>query len=212
MNEMQEFVPDLCINIIQDIFDLCKYRILLAEDPSLVAMPVKTRTKYVSAVFSDDEKKEGESSSAFDKLKLNLASTTTKLSLESEKYLETGQKNPFILSSKELQMAAQKISEWNQNIWLLGDNPLTPGIAQIIKRLWADPAMKNTWRNRRRSNIIDNTPYLFDKVIEIADENYVMPFDDFVLIRDQTTGVCMHFVCFFVNSVHIVFAFLNLKV
>ncbi|ETO27805.1 hypothetical protein RFI_09328 [Reticulomyxa filosa] len=58
---------------------------------------------------------------------------------------------------------------------------LTSDMAQDIKLLWSLNEMKQTWKTRSRSHIMDNTPYFFEKVDKIADPDFCADFDDHVI-------------------------------
>eukprot|EP01083_Nonionella_stella_P288034 980375_1 len=99
----------------------------------------------------------------------------------------------YRLSTHELIDICHRISTW-PNHFILEDpyKKLTTSLAVEIDKLWKDKAMKLTWDKRRNSHIMDNTPYFFDKIIDIVVEqrqNYLPTFDDFVRVRDQTTGI-----------------------
>ena len=79
---------------------------------------------------------------------------------------------------------------------------LTRSVAIDIDKLWKDEAMKNTWLHRKNFHIMDNTPYFFEKILDIKSSKeeeekhgeWQATFDDFVRVRDQTTGIVVkHF-------------------
>ena len=67
-----------------------------------------------------------------------------------------------------------------------------PLFAEQVATLWAAPAMQRVFEIRRKSHIMDNTPYFMQRVRQYADPGYDVTFDDYVRIRDQTTG-WLHF-------------------
>jgi GTPase SAR1 family protein len=66
---------------------------------------------------------------------------------------------------------------------------LTPDFAEDIYKIWNTETMKNVFDDRKKSHIMDNTPWFMDRVRFYADPSYKPSFDDYVRIRDQTTGV-----------------------
>mmetsp|Transcript_34855 Transcript_34855/g.30686 ORF Transcript_34855/g.30686 Transcript_34855/m.30686 type:complete len:497 (-) Transcript_34855:155-1645(-) len=66
---------------------------------------------------------------------------------------------------------------------------LTKSLSKEIYLLWSSPSIKETWELRKKSHIMDNTPYFLDNVQHFANPNCIVTFDDFVRIRDQTTGI-----------------------
>eukprot|EP01084_Bolivina_argentea_P075312 136528_1 len=96
----------------------------------------------------------------------------------------------FVLSDSELTEMCYRIASWQSKyIFDSTGSQLTAELAKEISLLWKDDAMKKTWNKRKNSHIMDNTPYFFEKVEEIASNKYVATFDDFVRVRDQTTGI-----------------------
>ena len=59
---------------------------------------------------------------------------------------------------------------------------LTKQLSNNILNLWNDPGMQITFNIRKRGHIMDNTHYFFEKIIQIADNNYKPTFDDYVCI------------------------------
>jgi hypothetical protein len=109
-------------------------------------------------------------------------------SAQSPNYIETGTQNPFILANQELKDIAMEISNFSA-LQRQSADFLTESMVNKINELWSDPAMKNTWRNRRRSHVMDNTPYFFDNMLQILSDGFELTFEEYVLIRDQTTGI-----------------------
>jgi len=66
---------------------------------------------------------------------------------------------------------------------------LTKSLSKEIYLLWSSPSIKETWELRKKSHIMDNTPYFLNKVQDIANDGYIVTFDDYVRLRDQTTGI-----------------------
>eukprot|EP00485_Elphidium_margaritaceum_P012172 CAMPEP_0202706766 /NCGR_PEP_ID=MMETSP1385-20130828/19142_1 /ASSEMBLY_ACC=CAM_ASM_000861 /TAXON_ID=933848 /ORGANISM="Elphidium margaritaceum" /LENGTH=447 /DNA_ID=CAMNT_0049365309 /DNA_START=36 /DNA_END=1379 /DNA_ORIENTATION=+ len=103
----------------------------------------------------------------------------------------------YKLSSDALTEKCLRISNWTfQYIW---DDPLgrlTRDLALEIDALWRENAMRLTWQERKQSHVMDNTPYFFDKILDIVPDakdattaSYRASFDDFVRVRDCTTGI-----------------------
>ena len=69
---------------------------------------------------------------------------------------------------------------------------LTPELAKDISILWNDPGMQCTFEIRRRGHIMDNTPYFFERIDEIAKQSYRTTFDDYV-------SLFLVFLFFFLN-------------
>ena len=74
---------------------------------------------------------------------------------------------------------------------------LTHSLAKDISLLWREEAMKNTWMQRKNGHVMDNTPYFFDKILEIVPSTeeeskngeFVATFADYTRVWDQTTGI-----------------------
>jgi len=69
------------------------------------------------------------------------------------------------------------------------DATLSPEIAEDIKILWADPAIKETHRTRATLAINDSAPYFFEQVDRISAQDYVPTSEDFTKARIPTTGI-----------------------
>jgi len=65
----------------------------------------------------------------------------------------------------------------------------TPQLASEIDCLWCHKAIEATFQVRSKSHIMDNTPYFMKKVAEIAKDDYVPSFEDYVRVRHRTTGI-----------------------
>jgi len=91
------------------------------------------------------------------------------------------------IESSQLQEVCSRISTLNSI-----DQPntlLSKSLSKEIDLLWNHPSIKETWEKRKKSHIMDNTPYFLNKVKEIACDGYCVTFDDYVRLRDQTTGI-----------------------
>eukprot|EP00484_Ammonia_sp_Unknown_P000019 CAMPEP_0197021762 /NCGR_PEP_ID=MMETSP1384-20130603/2691_1 /TAXON_ID=29189 /ORGANISM="Ammonia sp." /LENGTH=481 /DNA_ID=CAMNT_0042449667 /DNA_START=55 /DNA_END=1500 /DNA_ORIENTATION=+ len=95
--------------------------------------------------------------------------------------------NPYQIETTALQQVCQRIASLNAIDQ--ASRFLTKSMAKDITLLWKEAAMKQTWETRRKSHIMDNTPWFLDKVEEIARSDWTVTFDDFVRLRDHTTGV-----------------------
>lgn len=66
---------------------------------------------------------------------------------------------------------------------------LTKEMGEHIALLWADPALKKTFENRAKLQIVESLAYFLDNVKTIADEKFVPSFEDIIRVRVRTTGV-----------------------
>ncbi len=96
-----------------------------------------------------------------------------------------GSNEKLNLANEEMTALVDGIAK---NSSFLLDYKLTPELASQIAQIWDDNGMKETFEVRRLSHVMDNTPYFFAKVEELAKEGYNPSFDDYVRVRDQTTG------------------------
>eukprot|EP01083_Nonionella_stella_P288033 980374_1 len=71
----------------------------------------------------------------------------------------------------------------------INNNKLSIEFANEIQQIWNTNTMKKVYEIRKKSHIMDNTPWFLNKVTQYANPNYIVTFDDFVRIRDQTTGI-----------------------
>ncbi|KAH0786939.1 Guanine nucleotide-binding protein subunit alpha [Histomonas meleagridis] len=71
----------------------------------------------------------------------------------------------------------------------LNEDELIPEIAQEIKQIWNDPIMKVTYKENNSIGIGDNAAYFFDKVEQIAQQDYVPTNEDLLKSRIRTTGI-----------------------
>ncbi|ETO11207.1 GTP-binding regulatory protein alpha chain - starfish, partial [Reticulomyxa filosa] len=72
-----------------------------------------------------------------------------------------------------------------------------------IAKIWGCPGIKKTFEYRRKQHVMDNTPYFLDRIeelyvngqnnqvgaIDAKEMRYVPHWEDYLRIRDQTTGV-----------------------
>ncbi|ETO18203.1 guanine nucleotide-binding protein subunit alpha-11 [Reticulomyxa filosa] len=64
---------------------------------------------------------------------------------------------------------------------------LNPVLAKKIGTLWKYPGIQYAYEVRKLSHVMDNTPWLLDRVETIADPNYEGSFEAYVRLRDRTT-------------------------
>lgn len=57
-----------------------------------------------------------------------------------------------------------------------------------MESLWNDEAIKKTWQRRSEYHIVESLAYYFDKLKDIANENYIPTDQDMLYIRTRTTG------------------------
>eukprot|EP01084_Bolivina_argentea_P255566 429888_1 len=68
---------------------------------------------------------------------------------------------------------------------------LTPDIAYKIRQLWSVDAIRATLQQRHLFQIDENVRYFFDKMEDIASDDYVPSFEDFVRMRRISSGYSM---------------------
>jgi guanine nucleotide-binding protein subunit alpha len=79
--------------------------------------------------------------------------------------------------------AAQRLNK------LLGDEMITPQIAEDIKALWKDTGVQKTFDNRSKFQFPDSGPYFIEKVDELLVEGYIPSEQDVLRSRVRTTGI-----------------------
>jgi len=62
-------------------------------------------------------------------------------------------------------------------------------IADSINKLWKDPAVQKTFQCRAKFQFPDSAPYFFDRIDEIASDQYVPSKQDVLRSRVRTTGI-----------------------
>ena len=100
------------------------------------------------------------------------------------KQKDTGNLN-IKFESSDIENLAIKIATEHDPIH---NQKLTKEFANDIQSLWNTKTMKKVYQIRKKSHIMDNTPYFLDNVQKFANPNYCVTFEDYVRIRDQTTG------------------------
>lgn len=66
---------------------------------------------------------------------------------------------------------------------------LTPAKGAVIKALWNDPGIKQTWDRRAEFQIVDSIKAYFDDLDRITAEDYVPTEKDVLLSRVRTSGI-----------------------
>lgn len=66
---------------------------------------------------------------------------------------------------------------------------ITKEIAELVKNLWQDPAIKQTFGRSNEYQLNDSTQYYFDNIHRISEPNYIPTEQDVLRSRVKTTGV-----------------------
>eukprot|EP01100_Stratorugosa_tubuloviscum_P014956 TRINITY_DN82_c1_g2_i1.p1 TRINITY_DN82_c1_g2~~TRINITY_DN82_c1_g2_i1.p1 ORF type:complete len:352 (-),score=139.41 TRINITY_DN82_c1_g2_i1:72-1127(-) len=66
---------------------------------------------------------------------------------------------------------------------------LTPELANDIKILWSDTAIRETFSRSAEIQLLDSAPYFFEKIDELSAPGYVPEEKDIVRSRSKTTGI-----------------------
>lgn len=66
---------------------------------------------------------------------------------------------------------------------------LTPDLADMIEKLWADPAIRKGFETRARFQLIDSAAYFFGKVKELCAPDYRPSDADILQTRVRSTGI-----------------------
>ncbi|KAJ6226643.1 guanine nucleotide-binding protein g(o) subunit alpha [Anaeramoeba flamelloides] len=66
---------------------------------------------------------------------------------------------------------------------------LTPELAEIIKEIWEDPGIMETFDLSHKFQLIDSASYFLNKVKSLAQESYIPSVDDILNVRVRTTGI-----------------------
>jgi len=69
------------------------------------------------------------------------------------------------------------------------DEGITPGKAEVIKELWADPGIQQVWGRRAEFQIIESSVKYFDHLDRISAQGYVPTEQDVLLARVRTSGI-----------------------
>jgi GTPase SAR1 family protein len=66
---------------------------------------------------------------------------------------------------------------------------LSKETADVIVKLWSDPALKEAYGRRAKGQVFDSCSYFLDKVHEVAEEKYLPSDEDLLKVRVRTTGI-----------------------
>ncbi|KAG9351285.1 hypothetical protein JZ751_025177 [Albula glossodonta] len=88
-------------------------------------------------------------------------------------------------ANQENQMYAQFV----QNVDTLQVIQLERGYVDAIRRLWADPGLKNCYSRRREYQLLDSTEYYMNNLDRIAAPDYIPTAQDVLRVRVPTTGI-----------------------
>jgi len=69
------------------------------------------------------------------------------------------------------------------------DIEINEEIAKYLKLVWADPPIKETFKDRTNLSVVDSAPYFFESIDRIAEVGYRPSEQDMLLVRTPTTGV-----------------------
>ncbi len=69
------------------------------------------------------------------------------------------------------------------------DETVDEQVGDIIKRLWADPAIKITYENRADFQLNDSAEYFFERIQDIMAKGYIPSQQDVLRSRVRTTGI-----------------------
>lgn len=69
------------------------------------------------------------------------------------------------------------------------DDRLTGNVAAAISALWEDPSIKATFEHKSQMQIPDSAGYFFDRVSDLAKDNYLPSHQDVLRVRVRTTGI-----------------------
>eukprot|EP01083_Nonionella_stella_P005145 14948_1 len=150
--------------------------------------------KQMDKLYNDIDEKQLEA--AKEDIYRNILQDIYDMSKYNIKLNSTATTDEYRLANDETVDICHRISTWPNHFILESARTLLHReLAEEISKLWHDKAMKHTWEKRRNSHIMDNTPYFLDKVLEMVhnpktnDAPYKCTFNDYVRVRDQTTGI-----------------------
>jgi len=72
---------------------------------------------------------------------------------------------------------------------LKGDEDIDATLGQHIYNLWHDEGIQTTYANRTKFQLTDSAAYFFDKIKEVASDNYLPSQQDVLRSRVRTTGI-----------------------
>jgi GTPase SAR1 family protein len=62
-------------------------------------------------------------------------------------------------------------------------------IGLVIKELWSDPGLLQTWKRRAEFQIVESVKYYFNEIERIMKDDYVATQQDMLLARVRTSGI-----------------------
>jgi len=66
---------------------------------------------------------------------------------------------------------------------------LTPELVGHMEALWRDEGIQHTYSQRSKFQLMDSTSYFFERLREVAAEEYIPSEDDLMRVRVRTTGI-----------------------
>jgi len=83
----------------------------------------------------------------------------------------------------------QAVDEFDAIPELRANAALTPEIGAAIAKLWQDPAIQAAWERRSELQVIETTKSYFDRIVDIARDDYIPSTEDVILSRVRSTGI-----------------------
>ncbi|KAI7791360.1 guanine nucleotide-binding protein subunit alpha-11-like isoform X1 [Triplophysa rosa] len=80
-------------------------------------------------------------------------------------------------------------SQQFQQVEIIHVTQLNRMYVEAIRRLWADPGIKNCYRRRREYQLMDSTEYFMTSLDRIASADYIPTAQDVLRVRFPTTGI-----------------------
>ncbi|XP_056614123.1 guanine nucleotide-binding protein subunit alpha-11-like isoform X2 [Triplophysa dalaica] len=80
-------------------------------------------------------------------------------------------------------------SQQFQQVEIIHVTQLNRMYVEAIRRLWADPGIKNCYRRRREYQLMDSTEYFMTNLDRIAGTDYIPTAQDVLRVRFPTTGI-----------------------
>ena len=69
------------------------------------------------------------------------------------------------------------------------DEKMISQVAEDIKVLWEDPAIKKIIGQSKRFGIAESTEYFFQEIDRLASANYIPTAQDILNVREKTTNI-----------------------
>lgn len=88
-----------------------------------------------------------------------------------------------------LHRSLQAKAEFETVVELRSNATLTPAIGATINTLWHDPAIQAAWERRVELQVFDTAKLYFERIAEIAREDYIPSVEDIILARVRSTGI-----------------------